>query len=116
MNKKMKLASIAFGFAVLASSTAFAGVCQGTSTTWDQFIQGGCSGRGNWWGNMLGSNRRFATLALSGISTGIAALDSSGAGISGCSATDTTPGDSTYHYASNAACNAGVKYFYQANY
>ncbi|HEX2674792.1 MAG TPA: hypothetical protein VHM25_28145, partial [Polyangiaceae bacterium] len=79
MNIKKKITTLAIGFAVLGvSGSAVAGICQGTSTTWDQFVENGCSGRGNWWGNWLGSDKRFGTIAFSGISTTIAAVNSSG--------------------------------------
>jgi len=120
MNTMSKLAAVALGCAILAGGgTATAGVCQGLSSTWDQFVQGGCGGRGNWWGNWLGDFKRFGTTAhdVGGTDkTVIAAVDSSGAIITGCIAEDTTPGNGFYNYSAWAACMNGVKYLYQAYY
>jgi len=120
MKTKSKMAAIALGCAMLAVGSSAAGsVCQGTSSTWDEFVQGGCGGRGNYWGNWQGSSKRFGTYAFSTggtTKTIIAALNSSGSVISGCIATDSTPGDGYYNYWQGGPCNNGVKYVYQAWY
>lgn len=120
MNIKTKLSAIALGCGILASgSLASASVCQGSSTTWNQFVQHACSGRANLWGSWQGSDKKFHVYAFNVLSTdsaAIAAIDANGSVINGCITQDTTPGDGNHNYIYGGVCNAGVKYLYQVFY
>lgn len=116
MNNVVKMGLVAAGAALVVSSTALAGICQGTSAAWttNQTTCGARSLYAQGFNAGGGFSKHLRVNRTSGATTGVGAqaVNSAGAAIASCTITDTDADWQSFHMTSNG-CGPGVKFIYQ---
>jgi hypothetical protein len=119
MNKVVKTGLVVAGAALVVSSTALAGICQGTSAAWTTnqttcgarslYAQGFNAGGG------FSKHLKVNRTSTATIGVGAQAVNSAGGAIASCTITDTDTDWLNGQITTNG-CSPGVKFIYQVSW